>query len=167
MCGAIDRQLGYPGERGAVYSALFGISRAEGCRRVAEMDIRVYADLLSHSCHADALLGFVALILEVSTAVLAWVAAGSIGGGRVVLRRVGAALGFFVAFALLNALRAFIRAVIETLFICFCEVPDAMANYASSADAALRREYDAAVRRKRALIAERSEVELLNRETLE
>jgi hypothetical protein len=103
MCGAIDRQLGYPGERGAVYSALFGISRAEGCRRVAEMDIRVYADLLSHSCHADALLGFVALIPEISTAVLAWVAAGSIGGGRLVLRRVGAVLGFFVALALLNA----------------------------------------------------------------
>jgi hypothetical protein len=171
VCGTLDRELTYPSERGAIYSALFGISRAEGCRRVAELDVKVYADLIGASCFVDQILGFAADVLEIATAIVGWVAAGRIGEAldeqpRLELKRVGAALGFFVAFAVLHIVRTFVRAVIETLFVCFYELPEQMAQFSPEVDACLRKEYEDAVQRKIVIAAQRSEVALLSRETL-
>jgi hypothetical protein len=41
-----------------------------------------------------------------------------------------------------------------------------MAQYSGQADAAIRKEYEEAVQRKRTIVAQRSEVALLSRETL-
>jgi hypothetical protein len=171
ICSMLDQELMYPNERGVIYSALFGITRSEGCRRVAEIDLRVYADLMSANCYADPLLGFMAEVLEIAMAILGWVVAAKLGDvveeeSLLRIKRVGAALGFFVTFALLYILRTFVRAVIETLFICFYELPEQMSHYSADADAKIRKEYEDAVQRKRAIVAQRSEVALLSRETL-
>jgi hypothetical protein len=41
ICIKFDQWLAFPSERGAVYSAFFGVPRAEGTRRIAEIDARV------------------------------------------------------------------------------------------------------------------------------
>jgi hypothetical protein len=53
---------------------------AEGCRRVAEIDVRVCADLTRAVCLVDELPGFVADVLEIATAIVGWVAATSAMG---------------------------------------------------------------------------------------
>jgi hypothetical protein len=171
LCSTLDQELAYPSERGAIYSAIFGISRAEGCRRIAEIDVRVYADLMGAHCFVDQVIGFVAVVIEIATATVGWVAAGEIGdvldgNARLRLKRVGAAFGFFVAFALLHVVRACVRAIVETLFVCFYELPEQMAQYAPAADINIRKEYEEAVQRKRVIATQRSEVALLSRETL-
>jgi hypothetical protein len=85
---------------------------------------------------------------------------------RLRLKRVGAAFGFFVAFALLHVVRSCVRASIKTLFVSFYELPEQMAQYAPKADTNIRKEYEEAVQRKRVMASHCSEVALLSRETL-
>jgi hypothetical protein len=166
ICVCLDREFSYPFERGAIYSALFGISRAEGTRRVAEIDAKAYLDLLTGSIPIDALLGHIAILLETAGALVGWATGRMVGGGDRHIERVGAAVGFFVAFPMLHLFRVIVRASIETLFICFYEFPDQMQTVAADVDELIRRQYEMVVTRRTALEFRRSEMALLNRETL-
>jgi hypothetical protein len=170
ICRKLDKSLDYPSQRGAVYSAMFGISRADGCRRVAEIDSKFYADVMNVNCYIDYLLGFVGLVLEITAALTTWVTAGKLVNAEILgltlkLRQIGGGLGFFMVYGFVHILRMAVGSIIDTTFICFFELPEGMGNRSQDAAARIPQEYEEGVQRKRGVTSEKQAMDLLNRET--
>jgi hypothetical protein len=128
VCGWVDRALAWPDRRGSVYSAVFGVPREEGCRRVAENAAKKYARVFDRKYCIDSLLGFTGIAIEVAVGFLGWAIAGALAVGDAVVfagdwktRRLAAGWAFFTAFAVLHVARMVIAALVDTLFVCFTE----------------------------------------------
>jgi hypothetical protein len=119
-CVRFDAALTWPDRRGSVYSAVFGVPRGEGCRRVAENAAFKYARVFDRLCCIDSLLGFVGLAIETATGFLGWAIGGSIIP-EIEKRRVAGAWGFFTAFAMLHTVRLAISGIIDAFFISYVE----------------------------------------------
>jgi hypothetical protein len=147
-CTGLDRRLTYPLDRGVIYSALFGVSRAEGTRRVAELDSKVYLRLLNSLCVADQVIGFAALVLELLTSVVVWtvirVAKSKFLG---TIEYVAAGIEFFITFGFLHIRRMVVKALVETILICFFELPERMISLSGEAEERLRKYYDEAIKK--------------------
>jgi hypothetical protein len=148
LCTGLDRALIYPLDRGVIYSAFFGVSRAEGARRVAELDSKVYLRLLNSLCVADQVIGFAALVLELSTSVVVWtvirVSKSKFSG---TIEYVAAGIGFFMTFGFLHIGRMVVKALVETLLICFFELPERMISLSGETEERLRKYYDETIQR--------------------
>jgi hypothetical protein len=119
-CVALDAFFAWPERRGSVYSAIFGVPRAEGCRRAAENVAFKYARVLDRLCFIDSLLGFVALALETAIGFLSWAIGGAILD-RWHARRLAGAWGFFTAFALFHVTRLAVGGLVDAFFVCYVE----------------------------------------------
>jgi hypothetical protein len=127
-CMELDKRFEWPERRGSVYSAVYGVPRVEGCRRIAENAAMKYARVLDRLCCVDNLLGFAGLGMETVAGFLAWAVAGRLfhadDASEIddwAVRRIVGALGFFTAFAVLHILRLTVGGLVDTLFVCCVE----------------------------------------------
>ena len=146
-----DSTLGYPSEEGSVYSAMFGVTRLEGCRRFAEIRSKNYVDLMHQRCKIDYLLGFVMLVIEITAAILVWDSSSVVGTlyGLILptinrSKRLGGAVGFFAVFGCFQITKQLIKAITDTTIICFYEVPQRLQSVYGKLDEPLRDAYSKA-----------------------
>jgi hypothetical protein len=128
VCRWADSVFGWPDRRGSIYSAVFGVPRVEGCRRVAENAARKYTRVFDKRCCVDSILGFTGIAIETIAGFLAWAIVGALllDSGRRFrdgwqTRRLAGGWAFFTAFAVLHVGRMVVAALVDTLFVCFTE----------------------------------------------
>jgi hypothetical protein len=171
LCQGLDNMGSYPSQRGSVYSAFFGVSREEGCRRIAEIDSRFYACVLNENCYVDFLFGFVALGFEIWCGIIAWgIATDTVQDGffeefAIYYQRLAAGFAFFITFGFLQVVRMAIAGIVDAAFVCFFELPEGMGRFSGEADAGIKAAYEGGVARKAGVTERRMSARLLNQET--
>ena len=151
LATSADSRLGYPSEEGSVYSAMFGVTRLEGCRRFAEIRSKNYVDLMHQRCMIDYLFGFVMLAIEITAAILVWDSSTVVGTlyGLILpavnrSKRLGGAFGFFAVFGCFHIAKQLIKSITDTTIICFYEVPQRLRSVYGKLDEPLRDAYSKA-----------------------
>jgi hypothetical protein len=145
ICRWLDRVLATPSPRGALYSAMFGIPREAGSRRIAETDAKYFTALMGINCYIDYLVAYIGLLLAVSCASAGW------GYGAKfdeVSAHLWCAFGGFATFGFCNVVRMLLLGITDATFISYFENPEALLLVDRVTEERIRFEYEAGVRRK-------------------
>ena len=147
VSSAFDKSLVYPSEEGSVYSAIFGVTRKEGCRRYAEIRSKNFVDVIQYRCSIDYLFGFFMIAIEACAGFTGWNCATkffdmfSMFDFWKRFQMLGGAAGFFLAFGFFQITKQLIKGITDAIIICFYECPHRMHAVYPRLDEPLRDEY--------------------------
>jgi hypothetical protein len=117
-----------------IYCAVFGVPFKEGCRRWAELSVKKFVDVIVTGCIINRILGLNLLVFTLAAGF------GSFGIGALAFEDNGTDHAFAIlmliaavmlTLAIFIVLEQPIRAISDTLLVCFVEAPDRLQSSAS------------------------------------
>jgi hypothetical protein len=117
-----------------IYCAVFGVPFSEGCRRWAELSVKKFADVVVTGCVISRVIGMNLLLFTLGGALVAF----GIGylsydrGGTDLTNSILMAVGTgMITLAIFSLLQQPIRAISDTILVCFVEEPDRLQSSAA------------------------------------
>lgn len=142
----IDNCIGFVTRYGLIYCATFGVPFREGCRRWTELSTRKFADLIMRGLVIGHALIYNFVLFVVGATILGFgIARGAVTDASDLTGQLAAVGTLVLTIAIFSIFQQPIRAISDTLLVCFAEDPDRLKSSAEELYDRLASRYGKAV----------------------